>query len=111
MHEVQTFLRQAWAEAESARIAKERADQEDEAEALQKKRNAKSIEYAGSGAGIGGLLGAIVIGLAGCVSCFSNITPKNLIADFNLFSGAFYGAFGGALIGAIIGVLIGQSEN
>jgi len=98
-------------ENERAALPGQRANPKETIEAQQKRRNVASIEYAGAGAGIGAFLGAIVVGLAGCVSCINNHTSNDLITDFNLFSGAWYGAIGGALIGAIIGALIGQAEN
>ncbi|MBU2447523.1 MAG: hypothetical protein KJ666_18375 [Bacteroidetes bacterium] len=76
-----------------------RQEEQQEAEARQRRRNAASKEYAGPGA----FIGAIVMGLAGCISCVSNYTSNDMVTDFNLFSGALIGAIGGAILGALIG--------
>jgi len=73
---------------------------------LQERRNRASSEYAGRGA----IIGAIILGLTGCVSCLSNVSGKTLsetFSGFNLFSGALVGA----ILGAIFGAVLGQSKN
>ena len=87
--------------AEAARVAA--------LEAQRLRRNAASRENAGTGAGIGAVLGGIVLGFSGCVSCVSNLGTQH--NDFNLFNGLFFGAIGGAIIGALIGFYIGQDKD
>jgi hypothetical protein len=74
-----------------------------EAEALQVRRNQASLEYAG----VGAMIGAVVIGFSGCVSCLNNYTYNDMVTDFNLFSGIAIGA----IAGAILGVIGGQMKN
>jgi len=76
-----------------------RQEEEREAEALQRRRNDASKGYAGTYA----VIGAIVMGLAGCVGCVNNYTSNDMVTDFNLFSGALIGAIAGAILGAVIG--------
>src|SRR5713226_686435 len=118
MPEVQTFLRDAWAatEPQKAKEAAAAAEQlramaaaaaaaalaaaSTAAEAQRLRRNEASGENAVTGAGIGAVLGGIVMGFSGCVSCVANAQSQHtLITDFNLFSGLLYGAIGGAVIG------------
>jgi ElaB/YqjD/DUF883 family membrane-anchored ribosome-binding protein len=111
--------------AEQQRNAKEKADQERAArerselaaaraaaEAERLRRNAATVENTWSGAGIGAILGGIVIGFSGCVSCVNHMAAQGtLLTDFNLFNGLLYGAIGGAVIGAVVGFLIGQTKD
>jgi F0F1-type ATP synthase assembly protein I len=116
---VETFIREAWAASERQKAledaaARERVrDQEAAAaEAQRLRRNAASSEYAVSGAGIGAVLGGIVMGFSGCVSCLTNSRSQHvLVTDFNLFSGLLWGAIGGVVIGVIVGILIGQTKD
>lgn len=127
MPEVQTFLREAWAATERQKAMEEEAaaeqirvraaaaerqkakEEEAAAEAQRLRRNAASGEIGASCAGIGAVLGGIVMGFSGCVSCVNNLGTQH--NDFNLFNGLFYGAIGGAVIGAVVGILIGQNKD
>jgi hypothetical protein len=60
----------------------------------------------------GALLGGIVMGFSGCVSCLNtHVAQRTMLPDFNLFNGLFYGAIGGAVIGVLIGIAIGQMKD
>lgn len=82
------------------------------AEAQRRRRNAASGEGALNGAAFGALLGGIVMGFSGCVSCLNNFQAQHtLMTDFNLFNGLLFGAIGGAVIGVVVGIAIGQMKD
>ncbi len=131
MPELQTFLREAWAATErqkameaaaaERRKAMEAAAVERQkamaaaaaAEAQRLRRNAASAENALGGVFLGAVIGGIVLGFSGCVSCAAHMDPSRsqMISDFNLFNGLLYGAIVGAVIGIIVGIIIGQTKD
>jgi hypothetical protein len=75
-----------------------------EAEQQRLKRNAASTRYALFGA----ILGAVMMGFTGCVSCTAfHFNGVNLVTDFNLINGFL----GGIICGAVIGAIIGQVKQ
>jgi len=130
MPEVQTFLREAWAATERQKAMEAAATAEQirsreeaaraaahaaalaAAEAQRLRRNAASGEAAMNCAAFGAVLGGIVMGFSGCVSCLNNFQAQHtLITDFNLFNGLLFGALGGAVIGVVVGIAIGQMKD
>ncbi|MEK6289686.1 MAG: hypothetical protein AABO57_28555 [Acidobacteriota bacterium] len=111
----------AKAEAEQIRTAWERVAATERAalaaasaaaEAPRLRRNAASGEAAMNCAAFGAVLGGIVMGFSGCVSCLNNFQAQHtLITDFNLFNGLLFGAIGGAVIGVVVGIAIGQMKD
>lgn len=88
-----------------------------EAEQERKRDNSATLEDASLFAGIGAVLGGVVLGFGGCVSCASQMLPAgtpgwkdHMITPFNLITGLLIGVIGGALIGVMIGAIKGQGE-
>jgi hypothetical protein len=122
-NKVQTFLRKAWATTErqkaleaavaerqkaleTAEVERQKALEE---KARRQQRNVDSVVKALSYAVAGTIIGGVVLGFTGCVSCVSNLGSAH--NDFNLFNGLLVGAIGGAVIGAVIGYLAEQTDD
>lgn len=99
-------------QCEERRYTPIKSDARAAAEAQRLRRNAASRDNALSGAVVGAVLGGIVMGFSGCVSCLNNFQAQHtLITDFNLFNGLLFGAIGGAVIGVVVGIAIGQMKD
>jgi uncharacterized protein YcfJ len=84
------------------------------AEAKQLRRNAASRKNRDTGTGIGAIIGGIVMGFSGCVSCVNHHASHAgdfSLTPFNLFTGLLMGAIAGAVIGALVGYASGQSKE
>lgn len=81
------------------------------AEVRRQRRYIATGRKTGAGFSYGGMLGGILMGVSGCVSCLNNYRAEHtVLTHFNLFNGLIYGAVGGAVIGALLGYALSQSE-
>jgi tetratricopeptide (TPR) repeat protein len=122
-NKMQTFLREAWGTTERqkalevAEVERQKALEAAEVErqkalgekARQQQRNIDSVIGAVPYAIAGAVIGGVILGFTGCVSCVNNFRSEH--NDFNLFNGLLIGAVAGAVIGAIIGFMTAQTED
>ena len=123
MHEVQTFLRQAWAAAESARIAKEAAAEQRRAAAAKvaalaaTERRQTAILKSIGGLVIGTIIGTIVGGIAGAIIYFLVLIVGGLWMNDSTKGATLAETVQrvvivlGAVIGAFIGWLFYEDER
>lgn len=95
---------------EEAAVLRETAEQAASAEGRRVQKQKEKRELVFQGCLLGPFYGGVLLGFAGCVSCFPN-GPTMSTTSFNLFTGAFYGALIGAVVGPMIGLAIASVKN